>query len=173
MAVLKNDKKPAWPPELPDAETPIFITWKKDGDLRGCIGTFSADRVSKLIPEYSITSAMKDPRFDPVAIEEVPSLTVHVSLLVNFTEQPDIYQWEIGKHGIIIKSVYKGKHYSGTFLPEVASEQKWTKEETLSHLIRKAGFFGKLEEIASSIKLTTYESSKERMTYAEYQKYEL
>lgn len=74
----------------------------------------------------------------------------------------------MGRHGIIIKSNFKGRYYQATFLPEVAAEYNWTREETLKHLIRKAGFPGKLEEIIDSISLTTYESSKERLTYQEY-----
>lgn len=66
---------------------------------------------------------MKDTRFNPVSIEEVPQLSVNVSLLINFTEQKDVDDWEVGKHGIIIKSNLKGRSYSGTFLPEVAKEQ--------------------------------------------------
>lgn len=118
-AYLRKEATPAWP-NLPEAEAPLFITWKKHGDLRGCIGTFQPSLISKLIPEYAITSSIHDPRFDPVQEEEVKSLTVHVSLLVNFQEKNDIYDWEVGKNGIIIKSNYQGRMYSGTFLPEVA-----------------------------------------------------
>ena len=60
------------------------MTWKKHGELRGCIGTFSAEKLSKLVPQYALTAALKDPRFDMMKLEEVPDLTVHVSLLVNF-----------------------------------------------------------------------------------------
>jgi AMMECR1 domain-containing protein len=52
--------------------------------------------------------------------------------------------WEVGRHGIVIDATFKGKYYSATFLPEVAAEEKWSKEETLKQLIRKAGFRGKL-----------------------------
>ena len=104
-----------------DAETPLFITWKKKGSLRGCIGTFSPDKHSRLIPEYAITASMKDPRFNPINDSEVKDLSVNVSFLVNFEDAKDIYDWEVGTHGIIIKSNYQGRSYSGTFLPEVAS----------------------------------------------------
>lgn len=67
-------------------------------------------------------------------------------------------------------------------MPEVAAEQGWDKETTLKHLIRKAGeknevFFnfvgysGKLEDVASSIKLERYQSSKVNMTWEEYLQY--
>lgn len=51
---------------------------------------------------------MKDPRFDPMNMNEVSEkLSVNVSLLVNFEDGKDIYDWEVGKHGIIIKASYK------------------------------------------------------------------
>ena len=58
--------------------------------------------------------------------------------------------------------------YGGTYLPEVASEQNWTQEESLKHLVRKAGHWGSYEEVKNSIELTTYESSKESLSYQEY-----
>jgi len=62
----------------------------------------------------------------------------------------------------------ESREYHGTFLPEVASEQGWTKEETLKYLIKKAGYNGKLSDVASKIKLERYQSSKCEMTYQEY-----
>lgn len=169
LAKLKGAPIPAWPKSLPDASTPIFITWKINDELRGCIGTFSPDLHSKIVPEYAITAAMKDPRFDPMNIQEVDkNLTVNVSLLVNFEEGKDAYDWEVGKHGIIIKSTFNNGYYSGTFLPEVASEQGWDKTKTLKHLIKKAGFYGDLSDIENTIKLTRYQSSKASLSFNEY-----
>jgi AMMECR1 domain-containing protein len=50
----------------------------------------------------------------------------------------------------------------------VASEQEWDKNTTLKHLIRKAGYNKSYENVLDAIKLTTYESSKERLTYLDY-----
>lgn len=52
--------------------------------------------------------------------------------------------WDVGKHGIVIDAQLKGREYSATFLPEVAAEENWSREETLKHLVRKAGYRGKL-----------------------------
>ncbi len=52
-------------------------------------------------------------------------LSVAVSLLVNFEENLKAFDWEVGKHGIIINFKDNGKSYDGTFLPEVAKEQNW------------------------------------------------
>ena len=112
-------------------------------------------------------SALKDPRFSPISIEEVDGLKVEVSLLGNFKEEENLYAWEIGKHGIIL-SFKKGQRvYNGTFLPEVADEEGWNHQETLTHLAAKTGYKGKLESVKEA-QLTTYESSKAAMTYEEY-----
>lgn len=75
----------------PAAECPIFITWDKrkvrsvsdDFRLRGCIGTLSPRPLSTSITEYALTSALRDRRFDPIRLHEVPYLRVAVSLLVS------------------------------------------------------------------------------------------
>jgi uncharacterized protein (TIGR00296 family) len=98
------------------------VTWKIKGQLRGCIGTFSADLHSKLLPEYAIIAATQDHRFTPMTAADInPNLSVYVSLLTNFEEGKDAYDWEVGKHGISIKASHEGRYYSATYLPEVAS----------------------------------------------------
>jgi AMMECR1 domain-containing protein len=78
-----------------------------------------------------------------------------------------VYDWEVGKHGIIIDIE---DVYNATFLPEVAKEQGWDQKQTMRALVRKAGWSGTLEEAEKVIKLTTYESSKEYMSYEEFVK---
>lgn len=65
---------------------------------------------------------MQDDRFKPVTLEEVKTLNVGVSLLVNFQSGKNALDWEVGKHGIVIDAQLKGREYSATFLPEVAAE---------------------------------------------------
>ena len=73
------------------AECPLFVTWDKrkvhslsdDFRLRGCIGTLSPRPLSTSIAEYALTSALRDRRFDPIRLHEVPYLRVSVSLLVS------------------------------------------------------------------------------------------
>ena len=79
--------------------------------------------------------------------------------------------WEVGKHGIVINFAENGKKYNGTFLPEVAKEQNWSKKETLEYLIKKSGCKSKnIDEIIEKINLTRYESSKYNLSYDEYLK---
>jgi hypothetical protein len=50
--------------------------------------------------------------------------------------------WELGTHGLRISFVYRSRRYGATYLPDVAVEQGWTKEETVESLMRKAGWDG-------------------------------
>lgn len=78
--------------------------------------------------------------------------------------------WEVGTHGIEIDFTdNNGRRYGGTFLPEVAEEQEWNQVVTLRHLIKKAGYNGKLEDVIKDMKLKTYKSSKVSMSFQEYQ----
>lgn len=63
--------------------SPLFVTWKigRDQRLRGCIGTFSELNLHSGLKEYALTSALKDSRFDPISRDELPRLTVSVSIL--------------------------------------------------------------------------------------------
>ena len=120
--------------------------------------------------KYALISALQDDRFDPVDLTEVKHLHVGVSLLVNFTPISDPLAWEVGKHGIEIEFTAPSgsRTYSGTFLPEVAAEEKWDQKTTLEYLIRKAGYRGGLDNLAGRINTKTYESLKIKMSYDEY-----
>ena len=66
-------------------------------------GTFSPAPINSLLGKYALISAFQDSRFNPISKGEVEKLSVDVSLLVNFETGKDAYDWEIGKHGIIIE----------------------------------------------------------------------
>ncbi|KAL7528226.1 hypothetical protein ACHAXR_002335 [Thalassiosira sp. AJA248-18] len=148
-----------------------------DYDLRGCIGTLAPKPLKYALAEFAITSALHDQRFDPIAISELPFLRVGVSLLVKYEECKDCLDWQVGVHGIIIKfeSMKKGKGreqqrtYSATYLPEVAYEQRWSQEEAVISLVRKAGYRGVIsDDLLAQICCTRYQSSKYRLSYQEY-----
>lgn len=74
-------------------------------------------------------------------------------------------------HGIqiVFDDPDSGRRRRATYLPEVAPEQGWDARETLDSLIKKAGYHGKVTEaLLKSIQLERYQSSKEKLTYAEY-----
>ncbi|MBN1414039.1 MAG: AmmeMemoRadiSam system protein B [Bacteroidales bacterium] len=119
------------------APSGAFVTLHKNGKLRGCIGRFDATLpLYKVVQEMAIASATKDSRFSPVTTTELPDLDIEISVLTPLRKIQSVDEIILGKHGIYIK---KGYH-SGTFLPQVAKDTKWTKEEFLGHCAQdKAG----------------------------------
>lgn len=114
-----------------------FVTLTKQGRLRGCIGHFGED-----VPLWQVVAAMAhdaaygDPRFMPVTKEEWGDLHIEISVLTPLKRIHNIEEFHYGEEGIYIK---KGNH-AGTFLPQVADESGWDKEEFLGHCARdKAG----------------------------------
>jgi uncharacterized protein (TIGR00296 family) len=89
------------------------VTWHTTGDeLRGCIGTFTSEPLSKNLSQYALISALQDSRFPPITSQELSSLSVAVSLLVNFDKDAlHPLDWQVGKHGIIISFKHKGIPY--------------------------------------------------------------
>lgn len=115
---------------LPDLNihSGAFVTLHKNGQLRGCIGRFMADQpLYKTIIEMAIASSTQDYRFNPVSSSEIKDLNIEISVLSPLKKIKSIDEFVLGKHGIYIK---KGGR-SGTFLPQVATETGWSKEEFL------------------------------------------
>lgn len=114
-----------------------FVTLKLNNQLRGCIGHFEADKpLYKIVQEMAIAAATEDPRFSPVKEQEINKLEIEISVLTPMKRIEHIDEIVMGKHGIYIKKGYR----AGTFLPQVATETGWNKEEFLGHCSRdKAG----------------------------------
>jgi MEMO1 family protein len=114
-----------------------FVTIKENGELRGCIGSFSASEpLYKTVLEMAIASSTNDYRFNPVDEFEIDKLEIEISVLTPMRKIKSIDEIVLGKHGIYIK---KGVH-SGTFLPQVGTETGWKKEDFLGHCAQdKAG----------------------------------
>lgn len=113
-----------------------FVTLKKQGHLRGCIGNILPVKpLVKAVQDNAVNAAAFDSRFYPVRPEELPDISVEVSVLTRPKEIKGVEQIILGRHGVII---HKGGR-SAVFLPQVAPEQGWTVSETLSHLSMKAG----------------------------------
>lgn len=118
-----------------------FVTLTNKGRLRGCIGTFHPrGPLGQMVVEMG-QSAARDPRFvwDPITPEELPEVTLEVSVLspLQETHQPfSLKELQIGTHGIYI---VRGNR-AGCFLPEVATDQGWNAEQFLTECCRgKAG----------------------------------
>jgi len=114
-----------------------FVTLKENGELRGCIGNFKPDGpLYKTIQSMAVASSTEDYRFSPVIESEISKIEIEISVLTPMRKIKSIDEIVMGKHGIYIR---KGMQ-AGTFLPQVATETKWTKEEFLGHCAQdKAG----------------------------------
>ncbi|MBN1653383.1 MAG: AmmeMemoRadiSam system protein B [Deltaproteobacteria bacterium] len=114
----------------------VFVTLKKDGMLRGCIGNIwpVATLINGLIGRAA-DAATHDHRFQPVTPGELDQLEVEVSVLTKPERVESYREIEIGRHGMVITK--NGR--SAVYLPQVAPEQGWNLEQTLSSLSLKAG----------------------------------
>ncbi len=114
-----------------------FVTLKKHGDLRGCIGNFSGtEELARTVQKMAIAAATEDYRFSPVSAAELNRLDIEISVLSPMRKVASTQEIQLGKHGIYIR---KGNR-AGTFLPQVAKETGWSLEEFLGHCAQdKAG----------------------------------
>jgi len=128
-------------PDAPSSEKlkklgAAFVTLKKGGQLRGCIG-----HVIARIPLYQTVAsvgwaaAVQDYRFSPVKPEELKDLSFEISVLTAPEPVKDVNEIVVGTHGLIMT---RGSR-SGLLLPQVPVEWKWTRDEFLDHTCRKAG----------------------------------
>ncbi len=115
-----------------------FVTLHtEDGDLRGCIGNIMAtEPLYNNIIHNAQNSAFQDPRFPAVAsLEELDKLHIEISILTPPVRIKGYHDYIVGKHGIILQNGESG----AVFLPQVAPEQGWDRDTTLTHLCLKAG----------------------------------
>ena len=114
-----------------------FVSLHKHGRLRGCIGHFGEDvPLHEVVAEMARAAAFEDPRFMPVTRDELDDLDIEISVLTPMRRIQSLDEFHLHKHGIYIR---KGRR-SGTFLPQVADEVNWTKEEFVGHCSQdKAG----------------------------------
>ena len=112
------------------------MTLKHGTELRGCVGYMDATRpLWEVVARAARAAAHNDSRFSPVEPEEMPEITVEVSVL---TEPRDVASPEdvvAGRHGVIISQ--EGRQ--GILLPQAATEYGWNREALLSYACRKAG----------------------------------
>ena len=116
-----------------------FVTLKKQGQLRGCIGyVIGYKTLFETILDMSKAAAFNDPRFNSVKENEISELEVEISILSELINVENINEIEIGRDGLIISKGY----YQGLLLPQVAVEWGWNREQFLSETCRKAGMHG-------------------------------
>ncbi|MDO8580529.1 MAG: AmmeMemoRadiSam system protein B [Candidatus Omnitrophota bacterium] len=138
-----------------------FVTIHQQGALRGCIGQIIADRpLFLIVREMAISAASRDPRFQPITIEELDNIDLEISVLSKPRQIKSVDEMIMGVHGVIVS---RGSHH-GVFLPQVAEETGWSKEEFLSQLCaQKAGLSPDAwEDPATKIEVFTAEVFSEK-----------
>jgi len=125
------------PEEMTNQKAGVFVSLKKNGNLRGCIGTFmpTQENIAQEIIKNAISAAVDDPRFSPVNISELEDLAISVDVLSVPEEVKDISQLGPKKYGVIVSSGYK----KGLLLPDLEGVD--TVEYQIDIAKRKAGIY--------------------------------
>src|SRR5215217_1903177 len=123
--------------DLPDASG-VFVTIKRRGELRGCLGTLECTRgLAAEVARCAADAASEDPRFEPVASDELPEISLEISVLGPLEpiapSRDDAIV--IGRHGLVAE---QGRR-RGLLLPQVATEWGWDRQQFLVHTCTKAG----------------------------------
>lgn len=113
-----------------------FVTVRCDGQLRGCLGTTDATRpLGEVVARCAAAAACEDPRFAPLALDELPRVDIEISVLGPVERVTDPSTIEIGRHGLLVGEGGR----QGLLLPQVAPEHGWDRETFLRHACLKAG----------------------------------
>jgi len=114
----------------------VFVTLKKNGMLRGCIGRMAGDEpIGRLVGAMAIQAAFNDGRFSQVTADELKDIEIEISLLTPMKQVADASDIFVGRDGVLLNK--EGHH--AVFLPQVAIEQGWSRDDMLDNLCLKAG----------------------------------
>jgi AmmeMemoRadiSam system protein B/AmmeMemoRadiSam system protein A len=136
---VRTGRRPAYTNSLPALEKPMgaFVTLKKKGQLRGCIGRFEPTQpLYEVVMDMAVAAATQDHRFPPVRESELADLEYEVSVLSPLRRVKSWREIRYGRHGV---QIARGWH-RGVFLPQVAEETGWDFETFMDNLCaHKAG----------------------------------
>jgi AmmeMemoRadiSam system protein B/AmmeMemoRadiSam system protein A len=124
--------------EAPSLRVPraSFVTLRREGRLRGCIGSVVArEPLATSVATAAAAAALRDPRFAPVSVGELAGIDCHISVLTPFRLLRDPSKVEVGHHGLLVELNAR----RGLLLPQVAAEQGWNAEIFLEQTCLKAG----------------------------------
>ncbi len=130
---------PGRPSDLPPASG-VFVTLKRGGQLRGCLGTLDwLEDLASEVARCAANAASVDPRFPAVTSNELVDVTVEISVLgplerIHPHMTGALGSMTIGLHGLVVE---RGRH-RGLLLPQVAAERRWSPEEFLRQTCIKA-----------------------------------
>ena len=136
---IKENKVIELPADLSQSLTQdrgAFVTIRKNGELRGCVGyTGSIKPLALTVRDVAILAALRDTRFPPVTASELPQLKYEVSVLSPMRHILDTKQVRVGEHGLLMKN----GHNEGLLLPQVARDEGWDRKTLLEQTAVKAG----------------------------------
>ena len=123
------------PEELINRRAGAFVSLHKDGNLRGCIGTIMAtqDTLAEEILQNAISACSKDPRFEPVTIDELDDIEYSVDVLSEPERIFDVKDLDVRRYGVIVENGNR----RGLLLPDLEGVD--TVEEQIAISKRKAG----------------------------------
>lgn len=155
---MKEGSLPKIPEELPPeyySRAGVFVSLKKDGQLRGCIGTVEPVRetLAEEIAVNAVSAAVRDPRFSPVSKEELPELSVSVDVLGPMERIKSEEELDPQQYGALVRSGSR----SGLLLPNLEGIN--TVEEQLDIARRKAGIMPGQSAELYRFKVTRYGES--------------
>ncbi|MEW5702160.1 MAG: AmmeMemoRadiSam system protein B [Candidatus Zixiibacteriota bacterium] len=114
----------------------VFVTLKERGELRGCIGHMAADLpLEQAVGYCALQAAFNDRRFPPLEPEELPQAQIEISILTPYRPVSSYEDIQVGRDGVLLEK--DGR--SAVFLPQVATEQGWDRDQMLEQLCAKAG----------------------------------
>lgn len=123
------------PPSSLASPCGAFVSLHRAGELRGCVGTLAPDRpLAEVVAEMAVAASFHDPRFPPLEREELEEIAIEISVLGPLIEAlPE--EVVPGLHGVSIAA--EGRR--AVYLPKVAIEAGWNREQLLEETCRKAG----------------------------------
>jgi len=132
-----DDATPPPPPsELTRRDLGAFVTLKRNGQLRGCIGNIVGQGpLYMTVWSMAQAAAFQDPRFSPLTRGEMAGLEIEISILGPIEPCPDPELVEVGRHGLIMRQGGR----QGLLLPQVPVEWGWDRLQFLAQTCRKAG----------------------------------
>jgi AmmeMemoRadiSam system protein A len=114
----------------------LFVTLRRQGHLRGCIGTLSPDGdLTRVVADFARRAAFEDPRFAPISAAELSECQIEISVLSAPQPLEDPDEIVIGRDGLIVE----GRGRRGLLLPQVATEWGFEPGRFLQEVCRKAG----------------------------------
>jgi AmmeMemoRadiSam system protein A len=114
----------------------IFVSLHKHDRLRGCIGNIQpVDPLYRTAADCAIGAAVRDPRFEPLTLDELQALEFEISVLSSMETVTNVADVEVGRHGLLITK----NRFRGLLLPQVATTYGWDRERFLDETCKKAG----------------------------------